>query len=137
MSQHIDQVHELLSKTGLQGKPDNIIYSGYDTLSPGKYYFLGQNPGRHIDEKKILKKTYLLNLSPIFSNFLRPLPELKSIILLSYCFHLLLLAFLLFYRLTLHMVWYPLDLIFVVMGRDLNILLCRYNNHHALQNLYF
>ena len=51
MPQHIDQVYELLSKTGLQRKPGNIIYSGYETLSPGDYYFLGMNPGRHVDDK--------------------------------------------------------------------------------------
>ena len=51
MPQHIDQVYELLSKTGLQRKPGNIIYSGYETLSPGDYYFLGVNPGGHIDDK--------------------------------------------------------------------------------------
>ena len=51
MTQHIDQIHELLSKTGLQRKSGNIIYSGYETLSPGKYYFLGMNPGGHIDDR--------------------------------------------------------------------------------------
>lgn len=33
MLHHIDQVHELLSKTGLQRKSGNIIYSGYETLN--------------------------------------------------------------------------------------------------------
>ena len=51
MLQHIDQVYELLSKTGLQRKSGSIIYSGYETLSPGKHYFLGMNPGGHIDDK--------------------------------------------------------------------------------------
>ena len=51
MLQHIDQVYGLLSKTGLQRKPGNIIYSGYETLSLGDYYFLGMNPGRHVDDK--------------------------------------------------------------------------------------
>ena len=69
MYQHIDQVHELLVKTGLQRKSGNIIYSGYETLSPGKYYFLGMNPGGHIDDKnpeedqiitKFIKKRIIL-----------------------------------------------------------------------------
>ena len=48
---HILEIQNLLSSTGLQRKSGNIIYSGYETLSPGKYYFLGMNPGGHIDDK--------------------------------------------------------------------------------------
>ena len=62
MPQHIDQVYELLSKTGLQRKPGNIIYSGYETLSPGDYYFLGMNPGRHVDDKNLKKDQIITKL---------------------------------------------------------------------------
>ena len=48
---HILEIQNLLSSTGLQRKSGNIIYSGYETLSLGKYYFLGLNPGSHIDDK--------------------------------------------------------------------------------------
>lgn len=47
---HIDKIAELLKHTSLQRKPGNIIYSGYETLSSGDYYFLGVNPGGHIDD---------------------------------------------------------------------------------------
>ena len=49
--QEIENLEKLLVETGLQRKSGNIIYSGYETLSPGKYYFLGMNPGGHIDDK--------------------------------------------------------------------------------------
>ena len=47
----IEEIKKLLLKTGLQSKSGNIIYSAYETLSPGKFYFLGMNPGGHIDDK--------------------------------------------------------------------------------------
>ena len=58
---HIDNIAEILKQTGLQRKSGNIIYSGYETLCPGDHYFLGINPGGHIDDKntendQILKK---------------------------------------------------------------------------------
>ena len=48
---HIKNIADLLVKTGLQRKSGNIIYSGYETLQKGDYYFLGLNPGGHIDDR--------------------------------------------------------------------------------------
>ena len=64
---HIHEIEKIILENNLGDKPGSVLYSGYETIKKGDWYFLGQNPGGHADAlgdgDKIIKQVNRPNKS--------------------------------------------------------------------------
>ncbi len=64
---HISEINKIIIKNGLHDRAGSLLYSGYETIKKGEWYFLGQNPGGHADSQdendKIVKQINRTNKS--------------------------------------------------------------------------
>ena len=64
---HLSEIIKIIVKNGLQDRAGSLLYSGYETIKDGEWYFLGQNPGGHADSQdendKIIKQINRTNKS--------------------------------------------------------------------------
>tara|TARA_B100001094_G_scaffold283984_1_gene297121 strand:+ start:14491 stop:15201 length:711 start_codon:yes stop_codon:yes gene_type:complete len=64
-------IEKIIIESGLAERSGGLLYSSYETLRKGDWYFLGQNPGGEIDSEdeydKIIKHIY--NSDPCFNAY--------------------------------------------------------------------
>ena len=67
VDEHIHEIEKIILENDLGDKPGSVLYSGYETIQKGDWYFLGQNPGGHADAigdgDKIIKQVNRPNKS--------------------------------------------------------------------------